>query len=245
MKKALLLCAGFGTRLRPITETTPKCLVKIGGQPLLDIWINTLVQNGIEQILINTHYLAKQVLTFVAEHKYRTRIKIVNEPQLLGTAATIRKNNAYFDEGPFLIAHADNLSVFNFSEFLDVHKKRCHNVDITMMTFKSEDPKSCGIVTIDKNNIVQEFFEKVPNPPGNIANGAVYIFEKSVIDFMVKHPESFDISRDVLPSFTKKIVIYKNRHLHVDIGTPSSLRWGTKRFLSKRQTYNGILGVIV
>jgi mannose-1-phosphate guanylyltransferase len=64
--KAFLLAAGLGTRLRPITDTTPKCLVEIGDRPLLDIWLDALAKAGVDEVLVNTHHLAAQVETYVA-----------------------------------------------------------------------------------------------------------------------------------------------------------------------------------
>jgi len=90
--RVLLLAAGFGTRLRPLTDTVPKCLVPVKGIPLLEIWLNRLTDSGFGPFLINTHYLAKQVQAFVANSSLRDQIKLVNEPNLLGTAGTLNRN---------------------------------------------------------------------------------------------------------------------------------------------------------
>ena len=90
--KAILLAAGLGTRLRPITDTTPKCLVPIGSKPLLQIWLERLSEAGIGPFLINTHYLADQVKTFVEESAFRKKITLVHENHLLGTAGTLIEN---------------------------------------------------------------------------------------------------------------------------------------------------------
>ena len=70
--KALLLSAGFGTRLKPYTKNLPKCLMKINDKPLLDYWIHALFSSGIKEILINTHYLSKKVEKFIISSKYVT-----------------------------------------------------------------------------------------------------------------------------------------------------------------------------
>ena len=243
MIKALLLCAGLGSRLRPLTDTLPKCLVDIEGNPLLDIWINTLVNNGIKKILINTHYLPEKVLCFIENHNHRKHLEIVHEKELLGTAGTIRANRSYFDSGPFFIAHADNLSVFQLSDFLSAHRSRKSSTKITMMTFRTQKPESCGIVTIDKHNIVRKFCEKSQNPPGNLANGAVYIFEKSVTEWIHENPKVNDISCDLLPSYVGRINTFFNSELHVDIGTLDSLNLGISKFKRNKQRYKKILGL--
>ena len=94
--KALLLAAGLGSRLRPITNHIPKCLVPIDGKPLLSYWLDALFGAGIDSILINVHYLSDQVTAFVTSRSDRDRITIVEERTLLGTAATLKENVEFF-----------------------------------------------------------------------------------------------------------------------------------------------------
>ncbi len=77
--KALLLAAGLGTRLRPITNIIPKCLVPINGKPLLEIWLETLTKAGVKEFLINTHYLHEKVEAFVYDSKYKNVVTLVYE----------------------------------------------------------------------------------------------------------------------------------------------------------------------
>ncbi|MBT6543216.1 MAG: NTP transferase domain-containing protein, partial [Rhodobacteraceae bacterium] len=106
--RALLLAAGLGTRLRPLTNTTPKCLVPIKGQPLLGIWLERLTQAGIGQFLVNTHYLAEQVEVFIQASPYRDQVTLVNELELHGTAGTLIANLDFFQGEDGLLIHADN-----------------------------------------------------------------------------------------------------------------------------------------
>ena len=94
--KAVLLAAGLGTRLRPITDNIPKGLVPIRGKPLLAYWLDALVDAGVESVLVNLHYLADQVSEFVETRTDRNRITLVEEPVLLGTAGTVRENCEFF-----------------------------------------------------------------------------------------------------------------------------------------------------
>jgi len=87
--RALLLAAGTGSRLGPVTATTPKCLLKINGRPLLDYWLELLFGAGIERVLINTHWLAEQVDAHVKASRWASRIDLVHEPALLGTGGTV------------------------------------------------------------------------------------------------------------------------------------------------------------
>lgn len=233
--RALLLAAGLGTRLRPLTDTIPKCLVPIGCKPLLEYWLDNLLGNGIERVLVNTHYLSKQVEDFVNDSKWRSKIDLVHEQSLLGTGGTLLHNREYFTDSPTLLAHADNLTVFSPKEFIKAHQNRYFGVEITMMTFETDCPQSCGIVELDENEVVQGFFEKVKNPPGNLANAAVYIFEPSVFSYLKSLDKSvIDISTEVLPHYVGKIGTFKNSKYHRDIGTVESLKMARIHMKQKR-----------
>lgn len=222
--RALLLAAGLGTRLRPITDTIPKCLVPIHGKPLLGYWLDMLLPNGIDRILINTHYLPDAVRAFVSASRWKDAIDLVHEDELLGTGGTIVKNRSFFVNQPFMVAHADNLTRFDVNAFIARHNARAAGVEITMMTFATDVPKSCGIVELDDKGIVRAFHEKVSNPPSNQANAAVYIFEPAVIGYMESLGKPFvDVSTEVIPKFLGHIQTFHNTDYHRDIGTPESL----------------------
>ena len=222
--KALLLAAGLGTRLRPITNHVPKCLVTIQGKPLLAYWLDMLLPNGIERVLMNTHYLPEAVNAFVKQSDWVNQIDTMYEPILLGTGGTVLINQSYFSGQPFMVAHADNLTRFDVKRFIDAHENRASGTEITMMTFKTDAPQSCGIVDLDSRGVVQQFHEKVDNPPGDLANAAVYIFEPTVISFLVSLGQNVvDISTEVLPAYLGRIQTFLNDDYHRDIGTPESL----------------------
>ncbi len=230
--KALLLSAGYGTRLKPLTETIPKCLVPIHGRALLDFWIEMLYRAGIHPVLINLHYLPEQVTAHIAKSPYRSHIKTVWEKRLLGTAGTLLKNKVFFNHAPVFMAHADNLSVFDIHQFVTAHASRPACCDITMMTFDTDTPQRCGIVELDKRGVVTAFHEKQANPPGNLANGAVYIIEPTIFNFLDSFgKEEIDFSTDVLPHYLGRIYTFHNRIYHRDIGTPESYRQANLDFI--------------
>ncbi|MEA3314958.1 MAG: nucleotidyltransferase family protein [Campylobacterota bacterium] len=221
--KALLLSAGLGTRLRPVTNSIPKCLVPIDGKPLLQYWLENLTKVGVDEFLINISYLHKQVEEFVNSSGFKDKITLVYEDELLNTGGTVLENKEFFNNEPFMLIHADNLSFCDFNSFIDTHKNRPKDCDITMMLFQSDNPRSCGIVELDENNIVQKFYEKISNPPSNLANGAVYICEPSIISFMeTLNKKDIDFSIEVLPNFMGKINTYLNGTYHRDIGNLES-----------------------
>lgn len=221
--KALLLAAGLGTRLRPLTNSIPKCLVPIHGQPLLDYWLEMLTSAGVGPLLVNLHYFADVVRTHIAVSAYWEQVVTVYEEELLGTAGTLLKNRAFFGESPLMLIHADNLSRFDVGAFIERHANRPAGCEMTMMTFTTDAPQSCGIVELDERGVVEAFHEKVTDPPGNLANGAVYILEPSIFDFLAElNNEVIDFSTEVLPYYLGKIHTFQNECYHRDIGTMES-----------------------
>src|SRR5829696_7467289 len=121
--KAFLLAAGLGSRLRPITDSTPKCLLRIGGVPLLDIWLDALAESGVDEVLVNMHHLAHLVDAHVGTRTGPPVVHLVEEPKLLGSAGTLRANRHFVaDEKMFLAINADNLTNFDLSVLINAHQ---------------------------------------------------------------------------------------------------------------------------
>jgi len=135
--RAILLAAGLGTRLRPLTNQIAKCLVTIKGKPLLGIWLDNLTEVGLESILVNTHHLADKVEAYVASGNYKGSVVVVNEPILPGTAGTLIAYPPFFlNEDGFLV-QADNYIRKDLWRFVAAHKMRSPGCVITMLTFRS------------------------------------------------------------------------------------------------------------
>lgn len=229
--KSLLLAAGFGTRLRPITDQVPKCLVPIQGKPLLGYWLDLLKPDISNPVLINTHYLAHHVENFIKTSPWQNGCKLVHETELLGTGGTVLQNEAFFENKAFLLAHADNLTRFDLKAFIAAHHKKQPQVEITMMTFDTDSPQSCGIVETNQDNIVIGFHEKVAKPPGIRANAAIYIIEPSIFMFLKSlNKKIIDVSTEVLPHYLNRIQTFHNANYHRDIGTPQSLQLAAEEF---------------
>ena len=238
--RALLLSAGIGSRLRPLTDRTPKCLVPILGRPLIDYWLDWTLGQGMEKVLINTHHISEQVNDHIAASPWRDRITLLHEDTLLGTGGTILRNREFFAEEPFFVAHADNLTLFDLLRFQERHAAAPDSISITMMTFQTDTPESCGIVEEDDRGIVRAFHEKVAHPPSNMANGAVYIFNPTIFDFLKETgKEVIDLSTEVIPHFVGRIQTFENSVYHRDIGTAASLQLAEMEFGGKLDEWNG------
>lgn len=240
--KALLLAGGLGTRLRPLTNTIPKCLVDVGGKPLLGRWFDKLENLGCESTLINTHYLANQVHEFLKSSRtYNMEIKTTHEDALLGTCGTLLKNRTFFSGETGLLIHADNATTDNLSELIKAHRSRPPSCLLTMLTFTTNEPTKCGIVELDENNVVVEFHEKVSSPPGNRANGAIYMFEETLFEALdgMRLPLK-DFSTHALPQLLGKIYTYHTNHKYIDIGTEDRLAEAQAMWSEKTENEMGI-----
>jgi mannose-1-phosphate guanylyltransferase len=223
--KAILLAAGFGTRLRPLTDSIPKCLVPIGGRPLLEIWLCSLARSGIGPYLVNTHYLSGCVEAYVAASQYAKDVSLVREKDLLGTAGTLNANLEFFEGEDGLLIHADNYCVADMRCFVKAHRTRPPHCQMTMMTFRTDTPSSCGIVELDHHRVVQSFHEKSATPPGNLANGAVYILSAELLRRMdTEFRDAVDFSTQVIPHLMGHIYAYEVSETFLDVGTPESYR---------------------
>ena len=234
--KSLLLSAGFGTRLRPLTLTTPKCLVPIGNTPMLEDWLQKLEKVNCSETLVNTHYLAAQVQDYLSRRrKSNMQIKIVYEPELLGTGGTLLSNLEYFDTDIGIIIHADNATDFELGELIEAHNQRPSECLLTMLTFTTDSPQNCGIIEKNQSNIVTAFHEKQKYPKGNEANAAVYVFSQEFIKTIKQLDGTMnDISTQILPRLMNRIYAYHTNSPYLDIGTPTALKtaqeiWSRKK----------------
>lgn len=233
--RAMILSAGLGTRLRPITNYLPKALVPINGKALLDYWLENLSAIGTEEFLINGHYLSDLIVEHIEKSEFRDSIQFVYEEKLLNTGGSVLANRDFFCNEPFMLVHGDNLCLCDFNAFVNAHIHRPKSCEITMMLFATNDPQSCGIVEIDTFGVVQCFYEKVQNPPSNLANAAVYICEPSILDFLESlGKKEIDFSLDVLPKFLGKINTFLNDTYHRDIGTIESYALAQVELLERK-----------
>jgi len=219
----LLLAAGLGQRLRPLTDSVPKCLVPIAGRPLLDYWFDRFRAAGIRDVVINTSHLAEQVREYI-EQKNRDstfRVREFNEPTLLGSAGTVSATFGLFEAAPeVLIVYADNLSDVDLAGLIRFH--RSHTDPFTMLLFHAPRPESCGIATLDSTARVVEFVEKPESPSSDLANGGVYVVSFEVYREIVGM-RRFDLGHDVLPELVGRMRGWVWNGYHLDIGAPEAL----------------------
>ena len=219
---AFLLAAGYGSRLGNITLSTPKCLLKVGEHTMLEHWIQKLDQLGVKHFFINTHHLASKVSHFLASHPFKDRIEIIHEPELLGTAGTITENLQKLVLDDCVIVHVDNYCDDSLFEMLSTFKSRPQHVLMTLLAFRSQHPERCGVVVTNKSGLLMEFYEKIMDPPTNLANGAVYLVSRDFLQKLFNSSKKYDFSKDVMPKMLGRANVYETQEYFEDIGTPES-----------------------
>jgi mannose-1-phosphate guanylyltransferase len=229
--KAFLLAAGLGTRLRPITNQIPKCMVPIGAKPLLQIWLELLGDYGVEEVLINTHYLPKCVQAFALGWLGTPKLRLSHEETLLGSAGTIEsKWDFVSDSESFLVCYSDNLTDIDLGKLIQFHQS--HSGLVSLSLFRSGMPRECGIVEIDKKGLVLSFEEKPDVPKSFLANGGIYVM-RSGIRSRLPHKKPSDIGYDLLPNCLGEMYGWLWKGLLMDIGNleaygRAQLAWGTR-----------------
>jgi mannose-1-phosphate guanylyltransferase len=215
--KAFLLAAGHGTRLRPLTDTIPKCLVPICGVPMLQIWLELCQRSGIDEVLINLHAHADTVRTAIAEHDCGVRVQISDEPVLLGSAGTLLANRDWVASEPcFWIFYADVLTNADLPAIFRAHER--HRPAATIGLYKVKEPSRCGVVSFDERFVVREFVEKPARPKSNWAFSGVMLGTQELID-AIPCRTPVDLGFDVLPQLGGRMIAYPISEYLLDIGT--------------------------
>jgi mannose-1-phosphate guanylyltransferase len=221
--KAYLPAAGYGTRLRPLTDRIPKCLVPIQGKPLLGWWLDLLSRHGVTDALVNTHYLAEQVRAYIGEYNDRgtgTTAHEFYEPELLGSGGTIHANEDFIGaDEDFLICYADTLSNIDLTALMAKH--RAAGGLLTMALFRSDHPEACGVAELDEEDRIIEFIEKPEHPKGNHASAGVYAAKREIFKHFPDRP-FIDFAKDVQQNLVGRMYGYDIIGCHIDIGTPEN-----------------------
>ena len=215
--RAFILAAGNGTRLRPLTDSVPKCLLPIKGVPLLDIWLNNCNAAGITDVLVNAHAHAGAVKEFAATQRSGVTVNVVEEPQLLGSAGTLAENRAFVaGEEAFFVLYGDVLTTVDLPRMLEFHRQK--NLLATLGVYPVPDPTRCGIVNMDENAVIQKFVEKPERPVSNRAFSGVMVAGQRLFESIPDHRPA-DIGFDVLPKMVGKMTGYTISEYLIDIGT--------------------------
>ncbi|MCX6780451.1 MAG: nucleotidyltransferase family protein [Candidatus Magasanikbacteria bacterium] len=207
--KAIILAGGLGTRLRPLTDVTPKPLLPVKGKPIIEHAILNFKKHGIKDIILSIGYKADVIKEYFGDgSKWGVNISYCVEDQPMGTGGALKMASAGIAE-TFVAINGDNLADFDWTAAIETHKK--NNAKVTLQLFPVEDVTKFGIARLDEGKIV-EFIEKptVEQAPSNLNNAGGYIMEPEVLAVL---PEGFCmIERDCFEKLAATGVVYAHHH---------------------------------
>jgi mannose-1-phosphate guanylyltransferase len=197
--KAMLLAAGLGTRLRPLTYELPKPMVPILGRPVMEHIMRLLARHRFDDVVANLHYFPDLIRdTFGDGTRQGIRLVYSYEPELLGTAGGVRNVRDHFGDETFLIISGDALTDIDLTAFYEAHKR---NGGVATLALKRvDDPSQLGVVIVDDDGRIQGFQEK-PAPGeelSNLGSCGIYMFEPTIFDYF-PGKEFVDWAQDVFP----------------------------------------------
>ena len=196
----MILAAGEGTRLRPLTNSTPKPLIPIANIPLLERTLRWIGGQGVEEVVVNLYHRPQAIRDAIGDGQ-RVGLRRVHyslEESLLGTAGAVKRCEALFTGGPLFVIYGDNLIEADLKKLLAFHRLR--GAEATIALFKAENPSACGIVTTDDSGKVTRFQEK-PRPEEvftDTANAGIYVLEPSALND-IPAEGSYDFGSDLFP----------------------------------------------
>ena len=211
----IILAAGNSLRFRPLTEETPKPMLKIGGKPLLEHLVKLFVESGVANITINLYHKSAKIITHFGEGtKWGAKINYSYEDVLLGTAGGARKcflpnENSWekTSKEPILLSYGDNLTNFNLQLLIDFHKKR--KGIATILAYDIPDVSQSGLVKFEKDGLITSFEEKPNNSDRGYVSTGIYILEPEVFSY-IPGQKFYDFGRDLFPKILdKRIFAYK------------------------------------
>jgi mannose-1-phosphate guanylyltransferase len=220
--KAFLLAAGIGSRLKPITDHVPKCMVPIAGRPMLDRWLDALADAGVDEVMVNLHHFPTTVIEHVEARVDPPVVLLSYEPELLGSAGTLVDNRGWVaGETSFLVCHADNLTDFDVRSLVAFHE--AGSAPATLTVFRTDRPSEAGIVEVDDDGWMVSFEEKPRRPRSRLANAGLYAFEPTVLDELPGRPP-LDIAYDLMPRLVGRTRVLPITGYFRDIGTVGAYR---------------------
>jgi len=212
---AVLMAGGKGERLRPLTEKTPKPLLKVGDKAIIDYNIDRLIKYGVKNISVTINYLGEQLEEHFAEPRGKVKIATIREPKFLGTIGSIRFVPEFYND-TVLVMNSDLFTNINYEDFY-LHFKE-HDADMSVAAVPYDVNIPFGILNLD-GRVITGLSEK-PHY-GYYANAGIYLFRKSVID-MIPEDKMFHSTNliEALIASGKKVIRFPISGTWIDIGTP-------------------------
>ena len=197
--KAMILAAGVGSRLDPLTRNIPKPMVPIVNKPVMEHIVEMLARNGFKEIMVNLYYLGDQIKDYFGNgKKWGVKIQYSPEDQLWGDAGSVKRCQDFFDDDTFVVVGGDDLADLDLGRVIRFHKEKKAMATIALSLV--DDPSEYGIALLNERGRITRFLEK---PKGevifsNSANTGVYIFHRDVLELIPKGKQ-YGFGNDLFP----------------------------------------------
>jgi len=241
--KALILAAGKGTRLGPLTDSLPKPMIPVGGQPLLAYLIDWLRGYGVTEIAINLHHQADAITNYFGDGRDRgVSLTYSYEPRLLGTAGAAKQLQPFLDE-TFVLVYGDVYTNLNLAKLADFHRRKLAGLErvadrgrsVTLSLYRVSNPSQCGLVDLEPDGRITRFVEKPPPEEvfTDLANAGLCVVEPGALGY-IPPGQVYDFGRDLFPQLLDVgaplfgLPIADDEFL-IDIGTPAGLERARKQ----------------
>ena len=230
MAVGILLVGGFGTRLKPLTNESPKPMLPVAGLPVTEHQILAAKKAGIHTIVLATSYLAEVFTPYFGDgSKWGIKILYAVEKEPLGTGGAIRNAAELLGrDEPIVIFNGDVLSRHSIADQIAFHLEK--GADATLHLIDVEDARAFGCVPTDSSGRVTAFLEKMDNPVTNSINAGCYVFSPSVIG-EIPLGEVVSIERETFPALVssgRAVFGFKDQSYWLDVGTPAALFKGSR-----------------
>ena len=238
--KAMILAAGEGTRLRPLTVDQPKPMLPVAAKPALEYTVRWLRYYGIREILINLHHRPEGVMRHMGDGaSFGVSIEYSLEERIMGTAGGAKLREDFFS-GSFVVVYGDVLTDLDLSFLIGYHESRTVLPHLTMSLYREPNPERCGVACVNDQGLVSRFVEK-PMPgqaPSDLASAGVLVVDREILQYIPKH-RFYDYGRDLFPLLLRDAVpmfgwlLPESTYL-IDFGTPENYaraqrEWPTRR----------------
>jgi len=224
--KGMILAAGEGKRLRPLTNYLPKPMLPLAGRPLLEHVITHLRDCGVTDLAVNLHHLPTAVMDYFGDGaRWGVSLRYSVEEHLLGSAGGVKRLGAFFDD-TFVVYYGDVFTQADLRPMIALHRRS--GVPATMGLYRVPDPWNRGIVQLDDSQCVVRFVEKPPREEAfsDLANSGIYVLEPETLE-RIPAGQVWDFGHDVFPAMLKdglRMTGYVIDDLVIDIGLPEKYR---------------------
>lgn len=196
--KAVILCGGRGSRLNPLTENTPKALIKILNRPVLDSVIEKIVHSGISEIYLSLGYMADEITEYCSKKEYGAELIFCCENKPLGTAGGV-KNCIKICDDDILIINGECVFDFDLQELIDFHYTT--DSDFTVCGIETDDPRDCCMISYDDDSSITAFSEKTTweQTEGNFVDTGIYVMKGALLE-KIPDDTGYDFTENLFPA---------------------------------------------